>query len=417
VSRVTLVTMGSWGDLFPFVGLGQRLMERGHDVCLVASPAWEDIATEASVPFVGVGRRLGFEELGQHPEIFRPGGIGLRHALGRFIFDQIDELSRDLRGALDGADLVVVHPAQVAAQNVAEALGVPRVVATVFPGMIPSSCTVPGGSPLGPWHGSAGRIANRLSWNTAHATTALMFDRPINRHRRDLGLDPIRGALFGLSLRAAGIVVMASPHVIDPPPDWPATVETTSFVTWDRGQHRPLPPAAEAFLDTGEAPVLVTLGSSSALDPTDFFNHAARVALDEGVRALVVTGPAPAPPALRNVDAVHVTDYAPFSVVMPRCEAVIHHAGVGTTVEAIRAGIPQVAVPRGFDQPDTAARMEGLGIGVSVSWRARQRKLAPALHRILSEPSFTERAAALGAQVRTEDGASASARAIERHLP
>jgi hypothetical protein len=132
------------------------------------------------VPFVGVGRRLGFEELGQHPEIFTPGGIGLRHALGRFIFDQIDELSRDLGDALDGADLVVIHPAQVAAQNVAEALGVRRVVATVFPGMIPSSYTVPGGSPLGPWHGSAGRIANCLSWTTGQAMTAFIFDRPIN---------------------------------------------------------------------------------------------------------------------------------------------------------------------------------------------------------------------------------------------
>jgi UDP:flavonoid glycosyltransferase YjiC (YdhE family) len=417
VSRITLVTMGSWGDLFPFVGLGQLLIERGHDVRLAASPAWEDIATEASVPFVGVGRRLGFEELGQHPEIFKSGAIGLRYALGRFIFDQVEELSRDLRDALDGADLAVIHPAQVAAHNVAQALGVRRVVATVFPGMIPSSYTVPGGSPLGPWQGFPGRVANRLSWKTGQAATALMFDRPINRHRRDLGLDPIWSALFGLSLRADGIVVMASPHVIDAPPDWPAKVETTSFVTWDRAARRPLLPAAEAFLTSGDAPVLVTLGSSSALDPTDFFSHVARMALDEGARVLVVTGPAQVPPGLRGVERVHVTDYAPFSVVMPRCQAVIHHAGVGTTVEAIRAGIPQVAVPRGFDQPDTAARIETLGIGVSVAWRKRHRELAPALYRILSEPSFAERAAALGAQVRTEDGALASARAIERHLP
>jgi rhamnosyltransferase subunit B len=411
------VTMGSWGDLFPFVGLGQRLIKRGHDVRLAASPAWQDIATEASVPFVGVGRPLGFEELGQHPEIFKPGAIGLRHALDRFIFDQVEELTRDLCDAFDGADLVVTHPAEVAAQNVAEALGVRRVVATVFPGMIPSSYTVPGGSPIGPWQGFVGRVANRLSWTTGQAATALMFDRPINRHRRDLGLGPIRSALFGLSLRAEGIVVMASPRVIDAPPDWPANVETTSFVTWDRAAQRPLSPAAGAFLTNGDPPALVTLGSSSALAPADFFSHAARVALDEGARALVVTGPAQVPPGLRDIDGVHVTEYAPFSVVMPRCRAVIHHAGVGTTVEAIRAGIPQVAVPKGFDQPDTAARIETLRIGVTVAWRKRHRELAPALHRILSEPSFEERAAALGTQVRTEDGALASARAIERHLP
>jgi rhamnosyltransferase subunit B len=417
VGRITLVTMGSWGDLFPFVGLGQSLIERGHDVRLAASPAWEDIVTEASVPFVGVGRPLGFEELGQHPEILKPGAIGLRHALGRFIFDQVEELTRDLRDAFDGADLVVLHPAEVVAHNVAEALGVRRVIATVFPGMIPSSYTVPGGSPIGPWQGFVGRVANRLSWTAGQAVTALMFDRPINCHRRDLGLSPIRSALFGLSLRADGIVVMASPQVIDVPPDWPANVETTSFVAWDRAAQRPLPRAVEAFLTNGDPPVLVTLGSSSALAPADFFSRAARVALDEGARALVVTGPAQAPLGLRDVDGVHVTAYASFSVVMPRCRAVIHHAGVGTTVEAIRAGLPQVAVPKGFDQPDTAARIETLGIGVSVAWRKRHRGLVSALHRVLSEVPFAERAAALGAQVRTEDGALGSARAIERHLP
>ena len=416
LGRITLVTMGSWGDLFPFVGLGERLMKRGHDVRLAASPAWEDIVTEASVPFVGVGRRIGFEELGEHPEIFKPAASGLRHALGRFIFDQLEELSRDLHGAVDGADLAVIHPAHVVAQNIAEALGVRRVVATVFPGMIPSSYTVPGGSPVGPWRGRVGRTANRLSWTTARAVTAVMFDRHINRHRRALGLDPLRSALFGLPLRADGIVVMASPHVIDSPPDWPDNVETTSFVTWDRGAHRPLDPTVEAFLAHGDAPVLVTLGTSSALDPADFFDVAVRATLDQRARALVVTGPAQSPPGLIGLDGVHVTDYASFSAVMPRCRAAIHHAGVGTTVEAIRAGIPEVAVPKGFDQPDTAARIEKLGIGITVPWRKRRRGLAPALDRILSEPSFAERAATLGAHVRTEDGASASADVIERHL-
>ncbi len=408
--------MGSWGDLFPFVGLSRKLIERGHDVRLAASPAWEDIVVQASVPFVGVGRRLGFEELGQHPEIFQSGVIGLRHALGRFMFDQIEPLSGDLRGALHGSDLMVSHPAHVAAQNVAEALGVRCVVATVFPGMIPSVYTVPGGTPFGPWRGFAGRAANRLSWVAARAVTALLFDRPINRHRRDLGLDRLHSALFALSRRADGLIVMASPSVIEVPPDWPHNVETTSFVTWDRAEQRPVAAAVEAFLANGEPPVLVTLGSSSALEPEDFFDLAVRVTLEQGARVLAITGPA-TPPKLINPDQVCTVDFAPFSAVMPRCRATIHHAGAGTTVEAIKAGIPQVAVPKGFDQPDTAARIEQLGIGVAVDWRDRHTHLARAIDRVLAEPSFCAEASALGTQVRTEDGASTSADAIERHIP
>jgi hypothetical protein len=68
-------------------------------------------------------------------------------------FIQIDELTGDLRDAMAGAELVVTHPAQIAAHNVAEHLGVRRLVATVFPEMIPSSTTVPVGAGVGPWPG------------------------------------------------------------------------------------------------------------------------------------------------------------------------------------------------------------------------------------------------------------------------
>jgi rhamnosyltransferase subunit B len=417
VAAITLVTMGAWGDLFPFVGLGRALGARGHEVRLAASPAWEDVVTGAGVQFVGVGRRLGFEELRRHPEIFQRVPLGLRHALSRLVFDQIDELTSDLRDAMTGADLVVTHPAHVAAHNVAEHLGVRRLVATVFPGMIPSARTVPGGTRVGPWSGRAGRVANRLAWRSARLGTAVLFDGPINGHRRQLGLPVLRAALLELSRQAEGIVVMASPQVIEAPPDWPSSVSVTSFVAWDGAAEDSLDETTRVFLDGGAAPVLVTLGSNGAIVAGDFFEEATRLVLDRGARALVVTGPGGRPDVVTGLDGVHVTDYVAFSKVMDRCRAAVHHAGVGTTVAAIRAGLPQVVVPKGFDQPDTAARVEALGIGVVVPWRKRHHGLGPALSRVLSETSFSQRAAALSACVRDEDGAALSADIIESHLP
>ncbi len=98
---------------------------------------------------------------------------------------------------------------------------------------------------------------------------------------------------------------------------------------------------------------------------------------------------------------------------MTRCRAVIQHAGVGTTVAAIRAGVPQVVVPKGFDQPDTAARVEALGIGLAVAWPQRHRRLAPALHPLLSERGFLDRATTLAAHIRGEDGAELTADVID----
>lgn len=170
----------------------------------------------------------------------------------------------------------------------------------------------------------------------------------------------------------------------------------TSFVAWDGAAGRPLDDETRAFLEAGPPPVLVTLGSNGAIQPDDgFFDQAARSVLDQGLRALVVTGPGGrSGGGVAGRGDVHVTDYVPFGEVMDGCRAAVHHAGVGTTVAAIRAGLPQVVVPRGFDQPDTAARIEVLGIGLSAPWGRRPRRLGSALHRVLTEPRFSEAAAA-----------------------
>ena len=107
------------------------------------------------------------------------------------------------------------------------------------------------------------------------------------------------------------------------------------------------------------------------------------------------------------------TDYAPFSVVLPRCAAAVHHAGDGTTVAVIQAGIPHVVVPRAFDQPDTAARIERLGIGVAIPWRRRHRDLPRGLERVLSDRSMRNNAEALRHRLADERGAAAAADAIE----
>lgn len=416
MASILFTTMGSWGDLFPFVGVAVELQRRGHDVRVGASPAWSDIVTEAGVEFVRLGRRIGFEEFSQHPEIFGRMPFGLRAALQRFVFDQIDELTVDLEASVTDADLVVTHPAQIAAHNVAEHLGVPRTVATVFPSMIPSAYTVPGGTPIGPWSGKLGRVMNRAAWVNASASTALLFDRPINRHRRSLGLPPVRAGLLRLPMAAQATVVMASPAVIEPPPDWPDRVKVTSFVAWDRAEQRPVPAATETFLDNGEPPVLVTLGASGAVHAEDFFDHVAGEVVAAGARALVITGPARLPPTRFDPATVHVTEFAPFSAVVQRCRAAIHHGGIGTTVAVMKAGIPHVAVPKGFDQPVTAAQIEKLGIGIAIPWRQRHRHMRAAVRRLLDDGELRTCAAELGNRFAQEDGAAASAAAIEAQL-
>src|SRR3954463_12987994 len=120
-----------------------------------------------------------------------------------------------------------------------------------------------------------------------------------------------------------------------------------------------------------------------------------------------------APPAQLPKE-LFAADYAPYSSVFPRSACVVHQGGVGTTAQAMRAGVPQLVMPYGFDQPDNAARMVGLGVGLSVSRKQyRANRVMQQLHA-LSARSFHDRARDVGNKISAENGVSAACEAIER---
>lgn len=407
------MTVGSWGDLFPMAGLGIELGRRGHHVRLAASPAWASIAEEAGLEFAPIGRRVAFEDFAERPGIFGQMPFGLRAALRAFLFDQIDIVTSDLHSVIAEADLVVAHPGHTPAMSVSEALEVPYAVATIFPGMLPSAYTVPGGSVAGPWNGPLGRTLNRATWAAARLGSAALFDGPINRHRRSLSLPAIRSASIRLPLAARAVVIHADPAVLEAPPDWPPHVHVTGDITWDRASTVSIDTELAAFLTGGDPPVLITLGSSNAVLADDFFDIATRAVTQHGHRAVVVTGPASwTSPILKDV---FVTSFAPFSAVAPKCQGAIHHAGAGTTKAFLRAGIPQLAVPRAFDQPDNARELEVLGVGIQVPWKARRARLDAAVAEFIRRNDLREKAQRVASTL-GKDGAAAAADVLERHL-
>ena len=106
--------------------------------------------------------------------------------------------------------------------------------------------------------------------------------------------------------------------------------------------------------------------------------------------------------------------YAPYSQIFARSSVIVHQGGSGTTGQALRAGRPMIVVPFGWDQPDNAARVERLGLGLAVSREAYSSTAASAINRVLTEPTFAARAAEIGERVRQEDALTIACNAIER---
>lgn len=145
----------------------------------------------------------------------------------------------------------------------------------------------------------------------------------------------------------------------------------------------------------------------------DFFDLACRAVLANDRRALVVTGPAAwVPPGSPDV---FVTDFVPFSAIASECAAAIHHAGAGTTKAIVRAGIPHLAVPRAFDQPDTARQLTRLGVAVQVRWDERHTRLDAAVEHLLRSEELRRRAAQVASTL-DDDGAARAADEVERHV-
>ncbi len=400
--------MGSWGDIFPVIGLAQGLTQAGHDARIAASPAYEELVQGEGLGFSGIGPPLGFSDYAADPKILsgRLGGfVGFAHLFRRFIFPALDRYVDDLAVSIRGAELLLAHPAMVAAPVAAEFVGIPWATISVFPGLIPTAYAPPAPTRVSLGAGRAGQAMHRAAWRAARFNMARLFDRQVNRARRRLGLPAASDVFFAPVDSGRPYLVMSSPAVIDRPADWPANVALTGFVAWDQASSLADPDGLAEFLAAGDPPVLVTLGASSSLDPRDFYRHAAEAVTRLGHRALVLTGPTPTEVELPEDRKIFSTTFAPLSLVASRCLAAIHHGGVGTTVAVLSAGLPQLVIPRGFDQPQTALRMTRLGVARSLPWRrASTRHLIRELNSLLDDRRYRQNAVAIQARLSSEDG-------------
>jgi rhamnosyltransferase subunit B len=136
-----------------------------------------------------------------------------------------------------------------------------------------------------------------------------------------------------------------------------------------------------------------------------------------GHRALVLTGPTPSPVELPDDPRVFSAPFAPLSNVASRSLAAIHHGGVGTTVELLSAGVPQLVVPRAFDQPQTAIRVRRLGVARTLPWaRATAERLARELGALLADGGYGDAAVAVRDRLAKEDGLRNAITAVDSAL-
>ena len=416
MARVVVASCAYLGDVAPYIPVARRLVERGHDVTFLAPVGFAPHL--ASEPFSHTIYPLDFSSSGMHadPEHerlmrhpYRNAGRLGRYWMHRGFAADPDAARRSVLDALDGADALVTHPTFASvAGAAAEHLGVPFVCGQLFPMMVPTGHWTP---PLGSRSPNLGRPLNRLAWaGLRKGTTLAFYDRELNELRTGLGLPPLRGVALVAWMQAARTVLLVSPHYYgDGAPDWPP-VTWGGFSVWE-GPSTAVDPAVEAFLDAGDPPVLVTLGTSAASGAGGQFADIATSLDAMGLRSLLLVGD---PANLASVGGrAGAFTFAPVTHVLPRCRVAVISGALGALAAALAAGVPVVIVPQLFDQVWHGRRVEELGVGV---YARRRRDVAAAIARIEGDPGYRERAATFAAAMAGEDGAGAVADAVESVL-
>jgi len=419
--RVRIITIGWQGDVRPYVALGAGLQAAGYDVRVLTHPAFEGLVRGHGLDFAPVS--------GDPREMADNRQLRALHDDGRNLlrwwrtFKEVDaplmtQRLKDCWDACQDADVIVVSILPyLLGYAIAEKLQVPLVRGFYFP-VSPTGSRPADFVPTRPWLGERFNLATyhaqrQILWSIARPWVALSCRAVLGNGRL-----PRREPFGALDRTQQLLLYCYSPAVAPPPSDWGPWIDVTGYWFLDRASDWTPPADLVAFLEAGPPPVYIGgFGSMTNRDPTEIARTIAQALALTGQRAIVLTGwgglsSAELP---REIFAI---DWIPFDWLFPRVSAVVHHGGAGTTAASLRAGLPTVVVPYFLDQFFWGRRVFELGVGPKPILRKRLAvdSVASAIRTATTDPEMKRRAAALGAQIRSEDGVGRAVETFGRHL-
>ncbi len=406
--RVVFLAIGSRGDLVPMVALAKELAGRGHDTLVLAHPEYTDIARSHGIACISLEAGLAEHARDQRRAQALVGNpFTAAIALLGWQWRIADTLAPILIEHIRDGDVLITGVVGVAA---ALALAEDRGCTPVH---VTFSATLPTAGPLAMMSPLTGKPNRMVKFWTRHGvwTGSLALGRPLARAVRRRLDRPWRSP-SAVARRALlmPVMVAASPLLLPPQADWPTTVVTGA---WELPENpEPLDESLTDWLRDHPDSVYLGFGSMLSRDPAKDLRL-----IDAAARAAGVTvvhrldGSAP---PLESTSTVRVVRHVDHGWLFPRCGAVVHHGGAGTTHAALAAGVPSAVIAHGFDQPLHGRRLHELGVGPSPLGRRGLSvdALASLLRELVHSPQragYVERAAAVGRAVAGEDGVGVAA--------
>ncbi|KAK5798840.1 hypothetical protein F5H01DRAFT_358424 [Linnemannia elongata] len=412
--HITCLTIGSRGDVQPYIALCKRLMQDGHSCRIATHAEYKDWIEGHGIEFGLVGG-----DPGELIELCVENGMFtvsfFREGLKRFR-GWLDELMETAWLACQGTDVLIESPSAMAGIHIAERLDIPYFRAFPFPWTRTRAFPHPFAVP----EHNLGRGYNYMTHVMIEQVFWKGISGQVNKWRKDmLGLPPT--SLEKMEAHRVPSLYSWSPNLVPAPMDWYSWVHVTGYWFLDNPDLKWTPPDdLVAFLkaDPKRKPVYIGFGSMVVPDPDGMTRTIIEAVVKSGVRAIISKGWSdrvtsqddPASAAKKTTteeivipSSVYMLKSVPHDWLFPQLSGCVHHGGAGTVAAGLRAGIPTVVKPFFGDQYFWGQRLEEVGVGV---WchELTVKKLTSALVTITTDERMIKKAHAIGEKIRAEDG-------------
>ncbi len=413
--KTAIPLTGTRGDVQPAVALGLELRRRGHEVLVGAPPNLVDFVRRTGLEAVTCGPDV--EQLYSSDEGQRALAAGSSLKLMKLVGAQMDEygaqFNREVIDVCRGADVVVsTLLTEDRAASVTEATDTPLVTLHGFPGRASRTYPFPGALPPDRTYPA---LVNALTWGVSENVRRVVFLKYLAALRKDLGLR-FSAATPSETLAARGVPEV---QIYDPAfvpglaEEWGARRPLVGFLELDRGAREAIGEGADRhtevldWIGAGEPPLYCGFGSMPIRNAASTVAMVERVARKLDRRVLVSAGWSDLAARESSAgDRVHYTGAVAHDVVFERCAAAVHHGGIGTTFESLRAGLPTLVCSVSFDQPMWGGQLARMGVGAHVPFvQLDEERLAAGLTTLL-RPDTVRRAQDMGSRLRARTDAT-----------
>lgn len=417
--KITILTIGTRGDVQPFVALGLGLKQAGHTIKIVTHPIFESWIRSHGFDFAVIeGDPQGFLESEEGKKILESGSnpIEFIRLFSQTIGPFVNSIMSDIWQACQSTDAVIAHSALFWTYDLARKLNVPYFLASYTPQTPTTKYPVAMGSGK-----STAGLFNYLSYSLSSLILWQVFKKPVNQWLQfNLNLSSrsfLKSPLFSMRKQKVPFLYAYSNYVLPKPQNWRKEDYVTGYCFLNSATDWTPPNDLINFLNVGSPPVYIGFGSMSNRDPETITKIALAALEKTNERGIISTGWG----GISNVDlpdSVFKVDSVPHDWLFPHCTAVVHHGGAGTTAAGLKAGVPMIIVSFFSDQPFWGHRIADLGVGTEPIEQKKLtvENLSAAIDTATDSQQIRDRVVHLSKQIRSENGVNNAVKAIERYL-